>query len=190
MINRLISFLKRKYESRKSYRLIRKQLKITGSRMTGKVIVKNRGRITIGNNVVINGNGIDNISYSKLDVRKDGALIIGDYSGLSQVSIVANSSISIGKHVQIGAGCLIIDSNFHNLDWEVRRDMFKDQKSASCAPVTICDDVFICARCIIGKGVTIGDRSIIAAGSVVVKDIPADCIAGGNPCKVIKSLKV
>lgn len=189
MTNRVISYIKRKYESRKSYKLIRKQLKKTGSRMTGKVIVKNRGRITIGKYVVINGNGIDNIGYSKLDVRNDGVLVIGDYSGLSQVSIVVNSSISIGKHVQIGAGCLIMDSNFHSLDWKVRRDIFNDHENASYAPVIICDDVFIGARCIIGKGVTIGNRSIIAAGSVVVKDIPEDCIAGGNPCKVIKSLK-
>jgi acetyltransferase-like isoleucine patch superfamily enzyme len=54
--------------------------------------------------------------------------------------------------------------------------------------VIIEDDVFIGARSVICKGVTIGARSIIAAGSVVVKDIPADCIAGGNPCKVIKYL--
>ena len=50
------------------------------------------------------------------------------------------------------------------------------------------DDVWIGARCIILKGVTIGERSVIGAGSVVVSDIPADCIAAGNPCKVIRSI--
>lgn len=48
------------------------------------------------------------------------------------------------------------------------------------------DDVFIGTNCIILKGVTIGARSIIAAGSVVTKSIPADCIAGGNPAKIIR----
>lgn len=189
MILRLKSYIRRKFDRLVSQKLIQKQLKATGSRMTGKVILNNKGLITFGKKVVINGNGIDNKEYSKIDVRSNGVLVIGDYSGLSQVSIVVKESVFIGKYVQIGAGCLIIDSNFHNLDWNVRRDMFKDHESAECAPVTICDDVFIGARCIIGKGVTIGNRSIIAAGSVVVKDIPEDCIAGGNPCKVIKSLK-
>jgi acetyltransferase-like isoleucine patch superfamily enzyme len=57
------------------------------------------------------------------------------------------------------------------------------------APVTIEDDVWIGAQCIILKGVTIGARSIIGAGSVVTKDIPADCVAAGNPCRIIKELK-
>ena len=50
------------------------------------------------------------------------------------------------------------------------------------------DDVFIGANCYIGKGVIIGDRSIVAAGSVVVKSIPADEIWGGNPAKFIKKI--
>ena len=55
--------------------------------------------------------------------------------------------------------------------------------------VIIENDVFIGARTIINKGVCIGARTIIAAGSVVVSDIPADVIAGGNPCKVIKKIQ-
>ena len=54
--------------------------------------------------------------------------------------------------------------------------------------VIIEDNVLIGKRCIILKGVTIGARSIIGSGSVVTKSIPADCIAAGNPCKVIKQL--
>ena len=56
-------------------------------------------------------------------------------------------------------------------------------------PIVIEDDVMIGTRCIILKGVTIGARSVIAAGSIVTKSIPADCIAGGNPAKVIKTLE-
>lgn len=79
---------------------------------------------------------------------------------------------------------MIFDTNFHNTDWRVRRTP-EDIKTAKTAPISIGDDCFIGARCIICKGVKIGARSIIAAGSVVVSDIPEDCIAGGNPCKVI-----
>ena len=57
------------------------------------------------------------------------------------------------------------------------------------APIVIEDDVWVGAHSIILKGVTIGARSIIGAGSVVTKNIPPDCVAAGNPCRVIKSLK-
>lgn len=65
----------------------------------------------------------------------------------------------------------------------------KDPFTAASAPIVIEDDVLIGTRCIILKGVTIGARSIIAAGSVVTKSIPADCIAGGNPAKVIRRME-
>ena len=54
---------------------------------------------------------------------------------------------------------------------------------------TIEDDVLIGTRCIILKGVIIGARTVIGSGSVVTKSIPADCIAAGNPCKVIKYIE-
>ena len=72
------------------------------------------------------------------------------------------------------------------MDSQVRRSSNEGTKSA---PVVIEDDVWVGAHCIILKGVTIGARSIIGAGSVVTKSIPADCVAAGNPCKVIKNLK-
>ena len=59
-------------------------------------------------------------------------------------------------------------------------------KLGATVPIVIEDDVLIGTRCIILKGVTIGARSIIGSGSVVVKSIPADCIAAGNPCKIIR----
>ena len=55
-------------------------------------------------------------------------------------------------------------------------------------PITIGEDVWIGGSTVICPGVTIGDRSVIGAGSVVTKDIPADVMAAGNPCTVIKSL--
>ena len=69
---------------------------------------------------------------------------------------------------------------------------FNSNDSQTCvqsAPVTIEDDVWIGTNCIILKGVTIGARSVIGAGSVVTKNIPADCIAAGNPCRVIGKIE-
>lgn len=64
---------------------------------------------------------------------------------------------------------------------------FVDCVTAKSKPIVIEDDVMIGTRCIILKGVTIGARSVIGSGSVVTKSIPADSIAAGNPCRVIRA---
>lgn len=66
------------------------------------------------------------------------------------------------------------------------RDDHPERLGTSPQPVHIGNNVFIGMHCIVMKGVTIGDNSIIGAGSIVTKDIPANCIAAGVPCKVIK----
>lgn len=105
---------------------------------------------------------------------------------MSATNINCSESIVIGNYVMIGAGCLITDSNHHSLDWRIRNlEVDTDKKSS---PVIIEDYVFVGARSIILKGVRVGARSVIAAGSVVVKDIPADELWGGNPAKFIKNI--
>lgn len=120
-------------------------------------------------------------------VEKNASLVVGDYSGINGVAICCSQEIRIGKYVKIGGGTCISDSNHHSLDYKERR-LDSDLTKIRMAKIVIEDDVFIGAGCYIGKGVSIGARSIIAQGSVVVKDIPSDCIAGGNPCKVIKQI--
>ncbi len=151
-------------------------------------INKNSNVVIFGNSLLFN-NYIDHSWNSKcaIYVLKKATLIIGDYSGFNGVMIFCSNNIQIGRYVKIGGGTRISDTNHHVLDWERRRNPQSDSQSKS-APIIIGDDVFVGANCYIGKGVEIGDRSIIAAGSVVIKSIPPDCIAGGNPCKVIKYL--
>ncbi len=79
-----------------------------------------------------------------------------------------------------------MDSNAHSLNAGLRRDYNSDMKHKVDAPIVIEDDVFIGMNSIILKGVTIGARSVIGAGSVVTRSIPADCVACGNPAVVIK----
>ena len=160
---------------------------------TGGLIHKNTklvllGTFRFGKGLVVACDGIGNVPRSQIVVLPDAELQVGDYVGMTQVSITCKKQITIGDNVKIGAETMIYDTNFHNVDWKVRRNHSEDLVTAKNAPVHIGNDVFIGTRCIIGKGVSIGDRTIIAAGSVVVKDIPSDCIAGGNPCKVIKTL--
>lgn len=128
--------------------------------------------------------------------RSESVILIGDYVGMSSPCLWAKERIVIGDFVNIGGDCILMDSDAHNLDWRIR-DSLKmvapkeslDNHTAKCAPIVIEDHVLIGARSIILKGVTIGHGAVIGAGSVVVKNIPANCIAAGNPCKVIKKLE-
>lgn len=143
--------------------------------------------IQIGNNFTINSKSLETAWFLKscIVVKKNAKLLIGNNVGINGTLLYCTNYIEIGDYSIIGGGSKIIDTNFHSVDWRVRRDKSRFNECSS-APVTIGSDVFIGTNCIINKGVCIGSRSVIAAGSVVVNDIPADCIAGGNPCKVIK----
>lgn len=146
--------------------------------------------VKIGNNLYFSsGWGINALCANKrgmIYATHDACISIGDNVGMSSTVLWSHKKITIGNHVKIGGNCIIIDTDAHNMDFLLRRSPSTDWGVSS--PVTIEDDVFIGMNCVILKGVTIGARSIIAAGSVVTKSIPADCVAGGNPAKVIKRL--
>lgn len=156
------------------------------------IYIDKSANVQIGRGLIINSGSqacIDNLSFSKLNVASGATLTIGKYSGFSNTVIQCREMVKIGNCVNIGAGCLIMDSDFHSTDWKDRNDRKTDISKAKTSPVVIGDHVLIGARVIILKGVNIGSRTTIAAGSVVVKDIPEDCLAGGNPCRVIRNNK-
>lgn len=146
--------------------------------------------LMFGTNVILNS--YDNVGWytkTKIIVRKKAQLIIGANVGISSSMVFCSNSITIGDNVKIGGGTRVFDTDFHNMrSFEERRNSSTDGPNAVTKPVIIEDDVFIGTNCIIGKGVTIGARSIIAAGSVVVKNIPEDEVWGGNPAKFIKKI--
>ncbi|MEQ1884648.1 MAG: acyltransferase [Bryobacteraceae bacterium] len=114
-----------------------------------------------------------------------GACIeVGNHVGMSGVVLRSQISIVIEDYVNLGAGVCVYDSDLHPLDHMARR--VHDEREIQCAPVRICRDAFIGAHAIILKGVTIGERSIIGAGSVVTRDIPPDCVAAGAPARVLR----
>lgn len=167
-----------------------------------RVYVSGPGRIIIGDDFRCSS-GADinplcrNLRAAFHTVTPKSKIVIGDRVGMSSPCIWAKDCITIGNDVQIGGDCLILDNDAHPHDYIQRRRGYTEEigvdnylKTIPTAPITIGNDVWIGTRCIILKGVSIGERSIIAAGSVVVSDIPADCIAGGNPCKIIKKIKI
>ena len=131
--------------------------------------------------------GIDSSVFTKISVAKNSYLIIGNYTGMTNSIIYSDVGVEIGHHVNIGAGTMIIDSDFHSLDWHDRHDSTDYQNRVS-KPIKIGDYVFIGTRSIILKGVKIGDKAIIAAGSVVSCDIPEGEMWGGNPARYIKNV--
>lgn len=125
--------------------------------------------------------------------NENSTIRIGDNVGISSACLWAKARIEIGNNVKIGGDCILMDTDAHSLDFRIRnsKQMHENGQSldtflANSKPIFIEDDVLIGTRCIILKGVTIGARSIIGSGSVVTKNIPNDCIAAGNPCKVIR----
>lgn len=155
-------------------------------RAIGKTYVfkQKASRINIGSNCVFRSKEHSNLiginrSCSLSTIQPDAEITIGDNCGFSGTVIGAFNSITIGDHVKCGANTLITDSDWH-LD---------DPRSGGSKPIIIEDNVWLGEGVKILKGVTIGQNTMIGAGSIVVKNIPNNVIAAGNPCKVIRKLK-
>ena len=110
-------------------------------------------------------------------------IILGDDVFINYNAVMLDSGfIRIGNHVKIGPNCQFYTPN-HPKDFMERR---KPQETAY--PITIGDDCWIGGGVVICPGVTIGNRCIVAAGSVVTKDIPDDSMAAGVPAEVKRKL--
>lgn len=151
-----------------------------------------RATIRIGDDFYMsNGCHINPLSGNNqghIHVEDNAELVIGNRVAISSTRIWCSKSIKIGDNVKMGGNVTLIDTDAHSLDYLDRRNIKYDQNKKTDLPIVIEDDVFIGMNSLILKGVTIGARSIIGAGSVVTKNIPADCIAAGNPAIVIKHL--
>lgn len=155
------------------------------------VMVTMGGHMSIGKkfhmNNGIKGNPIGCNERCILFVGKNASIDIGDNVGISQASLVSMCSIRIGDNVKIGGGTMILTTDFHSMNSQIRAS-HKDTEYRKVAPIVIRDNVFIGTRCIILKGVTIGRNSVIGAGSVVTKSVPDNQIWAGNPAKFIKPI--
>lgn len=113
-----------------------------------------------------------------------GDVIIGDHTRIGIHNTIIGP-VSIGSHVNLAQGITVTALN-HNFTNQNKRI---DEQGITTKQVTIGDDVWIGANAVILPGVTIGRHVVVAAGAVVTKDVPDNCIVGGVPAKVIKELR-
>ena len=163
-------------------------------KIDGFVFIKKSksGILKIGKDFTLNSRSASNLvgitNRASFQVIEKGIIEIGDYCGFTSTVLSSRTLIKIGNHVKIGGNVRIFDHDYHSLNHLHRRDSKEDGENVKTAPVIIEDDVFIGTNSIILKGVSIGARSIIGAGSVVsLKIIPPDSVVAGNPARIIKS---
>ncbi len=157
----------------------------------GRLFIRGKGKIEIGDRVTINscresnpiGGDTKTIIYSK-----NGAVIkIGTGVGISNSALVAMQRIVIEDNVLIGGNCKIYDHDFHSLEYSKR--ILPGNKDVVSRPILIKRGAFIGGHSIILKGVTIGEKSIVGAGSVVSRSVPDGEIWAGNPARLIRKIK-
>lgn len=136
------------------------------------------GELIVCRDATLEVNGCFSVySGSSIAVNEGASLILGNGY------INQNSKIRCRQKIVIGDGT-IISEDVHIRDSDTHTIL--NSNHVKTQPVYIGRHVWIGAGSIILKGVTIGDGSVIAAGSVVTKDVPSNCLAGGNPAKIIK----
>ena len=153
---------------------------------------EDRVYITIGDDCVINAT----INMGQCNIKIGDRVMINDGTTFYCVN-----GISIGSDVMISWGCTLIDNNSHSLisaerlkELATARKEYEqgtigdntDWSLVKNAPIVIKDKVWIGFNSIIMKGVTIGEGAVVAAGSVVTKDVPDYAVVGGNPAELIK----
>ncbi|RZL69656.1 MAG: acyltransferase [Pedobacter sp.] len=156
------------------------------------VNVNLKGCFSIGKGFVIN-NGIN---YNMIGRQQQCFFIVGPNAvlniannvGLSGVAIICYKKIEIEDNVKIGGNTVIYDSDFHSLNPEERNSQPENLSNVIVKSVKIKKGAFIGAHCTILKGVTVGENSIVGAGSVVSRSIPNGEIWAGNPAKFIKNI--
>jgi len=147
---------------------------------------------------VVFGNYVSCYAGCSFSIGENGQCTVGDFTLLNGALIMAEEKIEIGSHCLISWNIGIADSDFHPLepaqrliDAQALAPYFKDRPprpKLKTAPVKIADNVWVGMNAVILKGVTIGENSVVAAGSVVTKSVPPSTVVAGNPAVIVRQL--
>lgn len=147
--------------------------------------ITGKGDIYVGDGVTFDGKCVFHFASMCTD---HPTLRVGNRSYLANsCRFTVGKQITIGDDCRIASEVWIFDSPGHPLD-PVARLAGAPPSSEDVKPVTIGNNVWIGRRCIIFPGVTVGDNSVIVAGSVVMSDVPPDTMVAGNPARKIGTL--
>lgn len=152
------------------------------ARIKGPLSVRNEGTITLGQGAILDSTRAWPII---LDAVQGAAIEIGRDAYINRGCVIAGREhITIGRGAAIAEQCIIYDTDWHPLPDA------PDHARIPTAPVVIGAGAWIGARCIILKGVTIGECAVVGAGSVVTKDVPPRVIAAGNPLRILRGFSL
>lgn len=142
-----------------------------GNKMTGSLFMGENARLCV--------DAFDVYAGSRINVNQGAKLTLGSGYMNHDCVIDCFDSITIGHQVVISERVVLRDSDNHTI--------MNPEKTAATAPIVIGDHVWIGMNVIVLKGVTIGEGAVVAAGSVVNKDVPPHCLVAGVPARVIKT---
>lgn len=148
-------------------------------RLAGKPAVSNFGTMRIGDRAKL----ISTVATLELAANHGGTLDIGARAFVNYgTSLSASLLVKIGPRCQIGTYCILMDNQWHRLEPERRLERPESK------PIVLEENVWLGARVIVMPGVTIGEGSVVGAGSVVTRSVPPRRLAVGVPAKVIRDL--
>ena len=151
-------------------------------------ILRNKmvGSLYLDKGATLEAEAFDVYAGGRINVNAGAKLSLGSGYMNHDCVIDCFSSISIGHGVVISERVVIRDSDNHAITSTENGELKSDKKPAA-APIVIQDHVWLGMNVVVLKGVTIGEGAIVAAGSVVIKDVPSRCLVAGVPAKVVKT---
>lgn len=139
-------------------------------------------------------------------LRPEARIRVGRRSQLGNSQFICADSIEVGDDVLMAWGATVMDNDSHALEWEFRKNDVqqsykdyqvdksnfiknKDWSHVAMGPIVIGNKTWVGFNVSILKGVTIGDESVLGAGSVVVRNVSSNTVVAGNPAKAVKCIK-
>jgi len=139
------------------------------------------GRIVIGDRTMFDAENAPNFVYA----GTGATVLIGPDCYFNGVSIVANEDVTIGPRCVLGPGCLLMTSDWHSTSLP-RNGPDADVRSG---PIRLGSDVWLAAGSSVLRGVTIGDRAVVALGTVVTRDVPEAVLVASHQQRVVRHLE-